>query len=315
MRSGPFVAVLTVSAMVLLQAQSPSSQSAPRGPQITGYVQPRFESVGDSALFFLRRARVALQGDITSWASYRAQVEIRNLGTSSTTPATVAGTDLYIGLRAGHWTGFVGQFKVPFSLEALLGSSTLELPDRSIVVGDLAPNRDIGAATEWRSDSSLSLQLGVFNGEGPNHADNPDRKMSMVGRAVLSPWRGIEVGGAAVDYPDSIWIDADVQTRRGAWALRSEYLRRNAFAAHDKLEGWYALASYRLPREPLQLVGRVEQIDSTRVRRDRVTGYTAGAQYLFKGDDLKVQASYGIFVEQGAAVSNNRLIVQMQARW
>ena len=62
-------------------------------------------------------------------------------------------------------------------------------------------------------------------------------------------------------------------------------------------------------------MGRVEQIDATRVRRDRVTGYTAGAQYLFKGDDFKVQASYGVFIEEGAAVSNNRLIVQMQARW
>ena len=313
MRSGPLVAVVTLSAMVsCLAAQAPPA--ATPAPRVTGYVQPRFESVGDSALFVLRRARVAVQGDIAPWASYRVQVELRNLGTNGT-PATVTGTDLYIALQSGHWSGLVGQFKLPFSLEALLGSSTLELADRSIVVGDLAPNRDIGAAAEWRPHRVLSVRLGVFNGEGPNHASNPDRKMLVVGRAVLAPTPSVELGGAAAGYPDSTWVDADVYARRGPWTLRSEYLRRDSFAAHDRLEGWYALGAYRWPHEPVQVVGRVEQIDSTRMRRDRVTGYTAGAQYLFKGDDLKLQASYAIFVEEGAAVSNNRVVVQMQVRW
>ena len=314
MRSGLLAAVLTLSAAVSLLAQGAPPPAPTPAPKVTGYIQPRFESVGDSTLFFLRRVRVAVQGDITPWASYRVQVELRNLGTTGA-PATVAGTDLYVALQSAHWGGLVGQFKIPFSLEALLGSSILELADRSIVVGDLAPNRDIGAAAEWRPHRVLSMRVGVFNGEGPNHASNPDRKMLVVGRAVLAPSTGVELGGAAAGYPDSTWIDADVYARRGAWTLRSEYLRRNAFSAHDRLEGWYALGAYRLPHEPVQVVGRVEQIDSTRVRRDRVTGYTAGAQYLFKGDDFKLQASYAVFVEQTKGVSNNRVIVQMQVRW
>ena len=228
----------------------------------------------------------------------------------------MAATDLYIALTDGKkWSGTVGQFKVPFSLEALFGSSTLELADRSIVVGDFAPNRDIGAMAEWRPHRVLAVQAGVFNGEGPNHAANPDKKMLYVGRVVLAPATGVELGAAAAAFPDSTWLDADVFVHRGAWTVRSEYLHRNAFAPRDRREGWYALAAYRLPHEPVQFVGRAEQFDSTAAPSNRTTGYTAGAQYFLRGDDLKLQASYGVFVEQGPAVSNNRVIVQMQVRW
>ena len=313
MRLGPLAAVLAFGAAA---TRTVAAQTAPVSttPRVTGYLQPRFEAVGDSALFFLRRVRVAVQGSVTPWATYRAQVELRTLGTNGT-PATVTGTDLYLALKGGAWSGLVGQFKVPFALEALLGSSTLELADRSIIVGDLAPNRDIGASAEWHPHRELGLSVGVFNGEGPNHASNPDRRVAGVGRAVVTPAVGVELGGAVAAFADSTWLDADVYLRRGPWTLRSEYLRRRIFAPGERREGWYALGAYRLSREPVQFVGRVEQTDSSAAPGDRVTGYTAGAQYLFRGDDLKLQASYGIFVEQRAAVSNNRLVVQMQARW
>jgi len=44
--------------------------------------------------------RLAAQGDVTPWASYRAQVELRNLGTNGTL-ATVTATDLYVALKGG----------------------------------------------------------------------------------------------------------------------------------------------------------------------------------------------------------------------
>jgi len=66
----------------------------------------------------------------------------------------------------------------------------------------------------------------------------------------------------------------------------------------------------------LQLVGRVQQFDpDDRAGANRITGYTGGAQYFFTGDDLKLQFEYTAFDEQGPAVGDNRLIVQMQVRW
>ena len=79
---------------------------------------------------------------------------------------------------------------------------------------------------------------------------------------------------------------------------------------------WYALGAYGVVPKRLQLVGRVQQFDpNDRVRTDRIAGYTGGVQYFFSGDDLKLQLEYTVFDEQGPAVSNNRVIVQMQARW
>lgn len=298
------ILLLAVVAPVRLSAQT----------RVAGYVQPRFESVGDSAVFFLRRARVGFQGDITPWARYRAQVELRNLGTNGT-PASVVGTDLYIALAHGHWAATLGQTKVPLSLEAIMGSSTLPLADRSVVVGDYAPNRDIGAAAEWRPTRMFDLQAGVYDGEGPNHASNPDKKMLYLGRVTVSPGEVVEVSGAAAAYPDSTWWDAGVMAHHGPWLVRGEWLRRSLGGSSDRLTGWYALGSYVIVPDRVQLVGRVEQLDPTAATLDRATGYTAGVQYLFKGDDLKLQASYAVFSEEGPGVSNNRFVVQMQARW
>ena len=80
--------------------------------------------------------------------------------------------------------------------------------------------------------------------------------------------------------------------------------------------GWYALGAYAVVPKRVQLVGRVQQFDpNDRAGADRITGYTGGVQYFFSGDDLKLQLEYTAFREQGPALSNNRLIVQMQARW
>src|SRR2546430_16833654 len=50
-----------------------------------GYLQPRSEMVSDSAVFYLRRARIGLQGQAASWADYRLVTEWRNgTGAAST---------------------------------------------------------------------------------------------------------------------------------------------------------------------------------------------------------------------------------------
>src|SRR5712671_5825244 len=100
-----------------LGAQARDSTST--SPRVTGYLQPRFQSLGDSASFFLRRARFAVEGSITPWASYRAQVEMRTIGAAATPPSsplTLSATDLWVRMTHQRWSGTVGQFRVPFSL-------------------------------------------------------------------------------------------------------------------------------------------------------------------------------------------------------
>src|SRR5438128_94075 len=306
-------------------ASSPHSLLAAQGAggvggvKVAGYVQPRFEAIGDSALFFLRRVRLGAQSDLTPWARVKAQVDLRYLGTNGSN-STVVGTDLYVVLTGARAAVTLGQAKVPFSTEELLSSGGLPLPDRSVVVGDYAPNRDIGAQVDWRPTGGgpLELEGGVFDGEGPNHAANPDKKMLYVGRAAVSPVTSAELSGGVAAYPDSTWWDAGATTHHGAWLVRAEWLRRSRRGTSNQLRGWYALATYTVRRDRVQLVGRVEQFDSTSAPADRETGYTAGAQDFFKGEDLKLQASYAVFTEAGPTappVGKNRLVVQLQARF
>ncbi len=307
-----------ISATAALWAARPpvrlSAQGGGGGVRVAGYVQPRFEAIGDSALFFLRRVRLGAQGDLTPWARFKAQVDLRYLGTNGTNSAVV-GTDLYIALTGARATVTLGQAKLPFSTEEILSSGALPLPDRSVVVGDYAPNRDIGAQIDWRPAGTLEVEGGVFDGEGPNHAANPDKKMLYVARAAVSPAATAELSGGVAAYPDSTWWDAGASASHGAWLVRAEWLRRNLRGTSNHLSGWYALAACTVRAQRVQLVGRVEQFDPTSAPLDRETAYTAGAQYFFKGEDLKLQASYALFTEAGPAVSNNRVVVQMQARF
>ena len=284
--------------------------------RFSGYLQPRFQSVGDSASFFLRRARVAVEAQVTSWATFRAQVEMRTTGAPAVppnSPLTISATDLYIRMNDRQWGATVGQFRVPYSLESLLSSSILEPPERSQIVG--VARRDIGVLADWHIPE-LTLQAAVVDGEGPNRASNPDNRMAYFARAVVTPLEGLDVGGAVAAYPDSTGMDAQAIYRSTRWVSRAEYIRSRERGTGIRTTGWYALAGYTAVPKRLQLLGRVQQYDpSNQVATDRLTGYGVIAQYFFNGDDLKLVLNYELFREQTVQVKNNRFVVQMQARF
>ena len=317
MRSSPVLAALSLAAPLTTPAlgQTPAAVSA--APRISGYIQPRFQTVGDSATFLLRRARFALEGSLTAWASYRAQVEMRTTGAPATPPAsplTVSITDLFVRLTHQRWTGTVGQFRVPFALESLLSSGMLETTERSRIV--TAARRDIGAELEWRIADRLTLQGALVNGEGPNRAANPDNRMAYIARATVTPVKGLDVGGAFAGYSDSAEVDAQAMYRTTRGVARVEYIRDRNRRTDVHTVGWYALAGYRVVPQLVELLGRVEQYDpSDQVATDRSTGYLVGLQYFIRGDDFKVMADYEVFREQGLQLDNNRGVVQLQVRW
>jgi len=273
--------------------------------------------VGDSASFFFRRARFAVEGNITPWASYRAQVEMRTIGAPATPPAsplTLSATDLWLRMSHHRWTGTVGQFRVPFSLESLLSSTTLETTERSRIVN--AAKRDIGAQAEWRLPDRLLVQAAVVNGEGPNRASNPDNRMAYYVRAVVTPVKGLDVGGAFEGYSDSTGVDGQVIYKGKRWSARAEYIGERNRRTDVRTTGWYALATFRPTPQRVQLIGRVQQFDpSNQVTTDRFTGYLLGVQYFIRGDDFKLLGDYEVFREQSVQLKNNRGVIQMQVRW
>src|SRR5712692_1428518 len=308
-----------VGAAILPAACPPNRLTAQEQPNVrfSGYMQPRFESVGDTALFFLRRARFAIDGSVTPWASYRFQVEMRTTGAPPTppnSPLTVSITDLFVRLSHERWTATAGQFRVPFALESIISSSILETTERSRIVN--AAKRDIGVQAEWRIPDRLTLQGAVVNGEGPNRAANPDNRMAYFARAVVTPVKGLDLGGAFEGYTDSTSVDVQAMYRTTRGTARAEYIRAHNRATDVHTVGWYALAAYSVVAQRVQVVGRVQQFDpSDQVATDRSTGYLVGLQYFIRGDNFKLMTDYEVFREQAVQVKNNRGVVQLQVRW
>jgi hypothetical protein len=309
------VSIALIALAPTARAQSASSVSTT--PRLTGYLQPRFQAVGDSAAFQLRRARFAIEGNINAWASYRAQVEMRTLGAPATPPAsplTLSATDLWVKLSYHRWGGTIGQFRVPFALESLLGSTVLETTERSRIVN--AAKRDIGAQAEWDLPHELVLQAAIVNGDGPNRGANPDNRMAYFARAVVTPVKGLDVGGAFEGYSDSSGVDGQVIYSGKRWTARAEYIDEKNRRTDIHTRGWYALAAYRVLPQRFELVARLEQFDpNDRVATDRSTGYLLGGQLFIRGDDFKLLADYEDFREQAVQLKNNRGVIQMQVRW
>jgi phosphate-selective porin OprO and OprP len=309
--------IVTVMPVALVPVVLCAQATVSTTPKLTGYLQPRFQTVGDSATFFLRRARFAIEGNINTWASYRAQAEMHTTGAPATpagSPLSLSATDLWMRLSRGPWGGTVGQFRVPFSLESLLSSTMLETTERSRIVN--AAKRDIGVQADWRIPDRVTLQASVVNGEGPNRGTNADNRMAYYARALVTPLRGLDVGGAFEGYTDSTGVDGQAIYKGKRWTARAEYIQEHNRRTDVHARGWYALAAYTAVPRRVQLVGRVEQYDpNDRVFIDRSTGYLVGAQYFMKGDDFKLLADYEVFHEQITQLKNNRGAIQMQVRW
>lgn len=304
------ILVCVIPSFHCLLAQTPQSPI-----RVFGYVQPRFQSIGDSAGFLLRRARLGVEGNITPWARFRIQADFRTwvTPTAGSSPAVQA-TDLYIQLYHRALTATIGQYKVPFLYENMISSSAFELSDRTLAADDIAPFRDIGATVAW-TQGRVSLTGAVMNGEGANTADNPDKRMMYVERAALAPVRGLVFAAAALEKSDTTRWTADGELKRGALLARAAYLRLHRNGG-DNTAGWYGLVGWMARPDRLQLLARAESYDPSDVTGgDASTAFTAAAQVLFKGDDLKLQASYGIYNEQSVELKNNRFVVQMQARF
>ncbi len=90
-----------------------------------------------------------------------------------------------------------GQFKAPFSREALTGPAELQFAERAQGPAALAPLRQVGAQLSGEVlDRRLRYRAGVFNGEGRT-AENPDGLMLYAGRVEFS-----RLGGSVQFYDE-----------------------------------------------------------------------------------------------------------------
>lgn len=241
-------------------------------------------SWGDDGGFFIRRARLIVQGQLHPQVAIYLQPDFAS--TAGTTLNVGQMRDWYVDVGLNHDNSVrvrLGQSKIPYSFESLQ-SSQQRLPlDRADATNSAQVNeRDLGAFVMWApatvrerfaalvndglkgSGDYGVVAVGLYNGQGANRADANDRQTA-VARISYPFVRGrqiIEPGVAA--YTGVHTITADQRTTgvkgRADWTYRDE---RVLVSLNIAPRPFGVLAEYNIGRGPEY----VPQRDSIATRR------------------------------------------------
>lgn len=231
-------------------------------PKITGMVNLRYsynESKKDDQGFEVRRVRLGTKGDLHRKVDYVFQAEYAG---------RIRILDAYLRWKIRpEFNVQVGEFKVHYSQETLLGPATWltvntpaavdKLNGYSDYCGLTSNNgRDIGfmfygGLVHKDHFDVLRYRLGLFNGNGINVKDN-NRKKDVSGMIWVNPIRQLSFTGAYHAGSYGPRGDDHVRNRASAgveWKdkklnVRSEYLWGNTAGQHS--HGVYAQAAYTI---------------------------------------------------------------------
>lgn len=280
------LAALTAEVEALKAESSLWKRILARLPRISGYMQLGYEWSEGSSSFFVKRARLNLEGDIVPKLDYRMQIEF-------VSPRLV---DLYLRYRPFDQLNVqAGEFKIPFSIENTdyvpLRMELIEYPMAlrklmgfSDLCGLTATGRDLGAQIYggfWKRDGSsvVNYNLGVFNGEGLNVRDK-NRSKDFVARLTLRPLDGLLLSGSYYwgEYGEQYLLrtryGAGACYDRGAFVVRGEWI--GGRTGELESAGWYALAGWRAARGLMPVVRYDTFRENVRENASRQTNYTAG---------------------------------------
>lgn len=309
--------------------------SAARQIQISGYTQVRYQILDEKKKndgFDLRRARMDLKGNFTSFFSYRLQADFAG---------SAKLLDAYAEIKiSDYFQVTVGQFRIPFSMENLTSMNKFELIDFSQAVDaftargkDVIGNqngRDIGvqvggAMVKSGTANIVEYRLGIFNGTGINMADTANEAKDIVGRLIVNPVKGLSFGasyyngwGKAIKPASEFVGRSQARNRFGVevsyttprLSLKGEYIHGKD--GKTERAGGYILAGYYIIPLKLQAVGKFDTYDpNTSTDNNISTNYVAGLNFNFNTWS-RIQAFYTVREEQGTAVNNNYFSVQYQ---
>ncbi len=334
----------TADDVAVTDAAAPAPEPGAPTFRLGGYVQPQARLRQDDAVaqfdedgFRFRRARLTL-------AAHRAfgQVEYEVEVESELTPDFQL-LDAYLAASAclagdGRWRVAMGQLKAPVSRQTLLSDSRLSFVAKAELQG-LAPDRQLGALGGLTVPylPQVTLQAGVFNGEGRNQVQNVDQRFLYAGRLEVRPFgRGVPLTesahdgdylavamsaarnrtGTGVSVETALTLGGDVAFAWRGVSGSLEYLQvDHTFSMGSVLpayrgNGFVAQAAYLLPlpgfaADRLEVGARFEEIDRNDTipivgkgdANQSLRYYTAALTWYQARHDLKLQLQLSHIVE------------------
>lgn len=326
-----------------------------------GYIMGKY-SINDRAGqstnggFDLRFVRLYATGYCFTDFYYKLQLEVNGAPGPDKGPRIV---DAFI-----EWQKFdafrvkLGQFKRSFGfenpyspLDVGLGSysqATMQLASISDRNGEhKSSGRDLGVQVQGDLFASprdghkwLHYQVGLFNGQGINHADK-DKFKDLIGGLWISPVKNLAIGGFGWNgrYVNENYTENESDTdaakpwkevkrvRWGAglkyedkWTVRSEYMHSVGGVVSDitapcKSDAWYATVGAPLFKN-FKLYGRWDCYRSAKTWDSLKTDWGLSANY-YLGKNLLFQANYTFTDDRSATVGPhyNTFDVQVTARF
>jgi hypothetical protein len=307
-----------------------STGSLTREPRLSGYISLRETIRDDTSTFIVNRARIGVQALAASFVAVRLQADLSAFGRISgdTAPAVLV-TDAFVQLAPTDTASrlvrllrpglLIGQFRTPFSLEALTSFSQVITANRSLGAERLSPRRDRGLAGFVRLPRYAMLSAAIVDGEGTNRVSNPDGRQMAIGRFTLLPVSVLSISGKwAGQGSDHRW-GYDARLVAGNAVLEGEVIEREGptnATTRTNAEARYALAAYRaLPW--LQPVVKWERLSetlttTTTTSSSRITLTTFGVNLIAPDDRFRAQLNW-IARDEKPIDRKGELVAQFQA--
>ncbi len=200
--------------------------------------------------------------------------------------------------------------------------------ERSLPNDLLTVSRQIGFGLSGAVlNKRVTYSVGAFNGNGVNNGGNDNDQFMYAGRVAATAWsRGADKLTVAAN---GYWSNdtgaftgrrtgrgLDAQLTLGRFDVQGEYLnvlQNRLTGADTNADGWYGLVGYFVVPKILQTLVRYETYDANvRLAGQQSRSWVFGANYLIKGDDLKLSFNYLLGDPAGPLSHVNRFMSRLQ---
>jgi hypothetical protein len=219
--------------------------------------------------FQLAKARLKAGGTLDGGWGYKLQTDFSR---------QIALLDAVVNYEpTDGFGGSAGLFKAPFSYEYLVSAPDVKFVGRPQVIGALVPRRHVGISAAVSPTPGVTLQGGIFNGNGRTAAFNDNNRFLYSGRFTAAPSEGLTLGASAAyndrsnlyyegssdvisfysdGLPDAVQgeavgskllLGADAHLDRGPWLLGAEAIYGRIDRSDDSTTGGGSSGSDRQP--------------------------------------------------------------------
>lgn len=235
---------------VSMSAQETDTDSYPNFT-VDGTLKNKFEyATGtDVSRFTVRNSRIGIKGNINTFSSYRAQVELSDEGKFKV-------LDLSGTISPVEGLSFtMGQTSIPLFNNYIVSPSEMMFANRAFLGKYFISRRDLGINAKYKFNLGTvpaNLEFGLYNG---NAINDPvwKKNMSMGGRVILGNMEGLRFSAKIYDYPNNdsthfVFYGADLRYEINNFKVETEIMKSDSRTElNNDMLSYYFQSAYRVP--------------------------------------------------------------------